>query len=148
MLSLENLRRNTEANIAGLLDAAVHINVAVVDDEHQEVGHGVVAVTSLVPDLGDCGQLATDNNISLKTRLTEFTSISQIAHTHPRLLSVLRVRVEDASVALVDLYELLHEGLNRRLGRSSTVLDDADTPSTDVTLLVVHSELAAAESLG
>lgn len=42
MLSLENLGSNTEADVAGLLDAAVHVDVAVVDNEEEEVGRHVV----------------------------------------------------------------------------------------------------------
>jgi hypothetical protein len=53
MLGLKNLRGNTEADVAGLLDAAVDIDVAVVDDEEEEAGRHVVAVTSLVPNLLD-----------------------------------------------------------------------------------------------
>jgi hypothetical protein len=42
MLGLENLRSNTEADVARLLDAAVHIDVTVVDNEEEEVGRHVV----------------------------------------------------------------------------------------------------------
>ena len=54
VLCLENLGRNAEANVAGLLDAAVDVDVAVVHDEEEEAGHLVVTVASLVPGLGDC----------------------------------------------------------------------------------------------
>jgi hypothetical protein len=42
VLGLEDLGSNAEAEVAGLLDAAVDIDVAVVDDEEQEVGLDVV----------------------------------------------------------------------------------------------------------
>jgi hypothetical protein len=42
VLGLEDLGSNTEAEVAGLLDAAVDIDVAVVDDEKEEVGLDVV----------------------------------------------------------------------------------------------------------
>lgn len=35
VLSLEDLGRNTEADVAGLLDTAVDIDVAIVDDEEE-----------------------------------------------------------------------------------------------------------------
>jgi hypothetical protein len=53
MLGLENLGGDTKANIARLLDAAVDVDVAVVDDEEEQAGRHVVAVSSLVPDLLD-----------------------------------------------------------------------------------------------
>lgn len=42
MLSLKNLRCNAEADVAGLLDAAVDIDVAIVDDEEENVRRRVV----------------------------------------------------------------------------------------------------------
>lgn len=42
MLSLKNLRGNTEADVAGLLDTAVDIDIAIVDDEEEEVWRHVV----------------------------------------------------------------------------------------------------------
>ena len=53
MLGLQNLGRNTKTNVARLLDTAVDIDIAVVDDKHQEARRGLVAVTSLGPDLSD-----------------------------------------------------------------------------------------------
>jgi hypothetical protein len=58
VLGLENLGRNAKADIARLLDAAVDIDVAVVDNEEKETRHGVVTVASLVPGLSDFGMLA------------------------------------------------------------------------------------------
>jgi hypothetical protein len=43
VLGLHDLRGNTEANVAGLLDATVNFNIAVVDDEEQKVRRRVVA---------------------------------------------------------------------------------------------------------
>jgi len=43
MLSLKNLGGNTEADVAGLLDTAVDIDIAIVDHEEEEVGRHVVA---------------------------------------------------------------------------------------------------------
>ena len=56
MLGLENLRRDTEADVAGLLDSAVDVNVAVIDDEHEEARRLLVAIASLIPDLCDYGE--------------------------------------------------------------------------------------------
>jgi hypothetical protein len=53
MLGLQNLGRNTKANVARLLYTTVDVDIAVVDDEHQEARRGLVTVTSLVPDLSD-----------------------------------------------------------------------------------------------
>lgn len=44
MLSLEDLRSDAEANVTGLLYAAVHVNVAVRDNEKEEARLAVVAV--------------------------------------------------------------------------------------------------------
>jgi hypothetical protein len=44
MLGLHDLRGDTEANIARLLDTTVHIDVAIVDDEDEKVGRLVVPV--------------------------------------------------------------------------------------------------------
>lgn len=38
MLGLKDLRSHTKADVAGLLDAAVNIDIAVVDDEEKQVG--------------------------------------------------------------------------------------------------------------
>lgn len=57
MLGLKDLGRNAKADIAGLLDATVDVDVAVVYDEEEEAGHLVVTVASLVPGLGDCKML-------------------------------------------------------------------------------------------
>lgn len=54
MLGLKNLRGDTEADIAGLLDSTVNVDVAVIDDENHKPRHSVVAVAGLVPRLGDC----------------------------------------------------------------------------------------------
>ena len=42
MLGLEDLRGDAKADVAGLLDAAVDIHIAVVDDEKEEVGRAGV----------------------------------------------------------------------------------------------------------
>ena len=44
MLGLHDLRGDTEADITRLLDTAVHVDVAVVDDEDEQVGRLVVPV--------------------------------------------------------------------------------------------------------
>lgn len=46
-------------------------------------------------------------------------------------------------MALIDLNELLDEGLNSCLWRSSCVLNNTDTPCTNGTLIIVDGELAA-----
>jgi hypothetical protein len=43
MLGLHDLRSDAEADVAGLLDSAVNLDVAVVDNEEEEVGRHVVA---------------------------------------------------------------------------------------------------------
>lgn len=53
MLGLKNLRGNAKADVTGLLDAAVHVNIAVIDDKDEEVWSGVVSITGLVPGLGN-----------------------------------------------------------------------------------------------
>lgn len=75
-------------------------------------------------------------------KLTKLTTICKVAHAHPRLLAVLWVGGEDTTVALIDLYELLYEGLHGSWRRCSGVLNDANTPALDRTILVVHGELA------
>jgi len=75
-------------------------------------------------------------------QLTKFTAVGEVARTHPRLLAVLRVGSEDTTMALVDLNELLHKSLDLCLRRRSRMLDDADAPALDRTILVVHGELA------
>jgi hypothetical protein len=42
VLSLEDLRGNAKTDVAGLLDAAVNVDVAVIDDEEEHVGRHVV----------------------------------------------------------------------------------------------------------
>jgi hypothetical protein len=142
VLSLENLRRYTEANVARLLDAAVDINVAVVDNEEQETRHRVVPIASLIPGLGDCRMLAEFVDVRSRMQLTKFTTVSKIARTHPGLLAVLRMSSEDTTVALVDLHKLLDEGLDSHLRRRVLVLNYADAPGLDRTILVIHGELA------
>jgi hypothetical protein len=48
VLGLENLRGHAKADIAGLLDTPIDINVAVGDDEEDEIGRAVVARISSV----------------------------------------------------------------------------------------------------
>jgi hypothetical protein len=48
-------------------------------------------------------------------------------------------------MGLVDLNELLEEGLDGLRRRTTTALNTADTPGLDWTLLVVHGELASIE---
>ena len=60
---------------------------------------------------------------------------------------MLWVCVNETTVALIDLHELLNKSLDCRLWRSSAVGDDADTPGADVSLLVGDSELATAAVL-
>lgn len=144
MLGLENLGRNPEADVTGLLDAAVHINVAVVDDKDQKPGHGVVAVSSLIPGFGDFRMLAEYMNVRPKVQLTKFATVSKAARAHPRLLAMLRVGCEDTAVALVYLSKFRNESLHDWLRRRSRTLDHTDPPGFDRTILIVHSELATA----
>ena len=62
MLGLKNLRGNTEADVAGFLDAAIHINIAVVHNKDQEVRSAVVAITSCIPGLLDCTLLVLEHS--------------------------------------------------------------------------------------
>jgi hypothetical protein len=55
------------------------------------------------------------------TLLTHFTPITKVARTHPGLLAVLRMRGDKSTMALVDLDELLKEGLDRLWWRSFRV---------------------------
>jgi hypothetical protein len=117
MLGLKNLRGNTEADVAGLLDAAVDVDVAVVDDEEEEAGRHVVAVTSLVPNLLDW-MVSVCVQVNERSSLTHLSTVGQVAGSHPWLLAVLRMSHERSTVALIDLHELGEESLNRlRRGR-------------------------------
>jgi hypothetical protein len=45
VLGLENLGRDTEADVAGLLDAAVDIDISIVDDEEEQlISIGILAL--------------------------------------------------------------------------------------------------------
>lgn len=44
MLGLKNLGSHTKANVAGLLDAAIDVDVAVVDDEEEKIGLSGISV--------------------------------------------------------------------------------------------------------
>jgi hypothetical protein len=66
VLGLENLGRDTEADVAGLLDAAVDIDISIVDDEEEQTRHSVVAIASLVPDLGDCAVSVTFSGMGIR----------------------------------------------------------------------------------
>jgi hypothetical protein len=79
-------------------------------------------------------------------QFTKFTAVSKVAGTDPRLLAVLRMGGEDTTVALVDLDKLLHERLDLGRRRRSRVLDDADAPTLDRTILVVHGKLATVKT--
>ena len=79
-------------------------------------------------------------------QFTKFTAVSKVAGTNPRLFAVLRVGSEDTTVALVDLYKLLHERLDLCRRRGSRVLDDADAPALDRTILVVHGKFATVKT--
>ena len=125
MLGLEDLRRHTEADVARLLDAAVYIDVAVVDDEEEQVGGHRILVARLVPNL-----------------LDHLTAIGKVTGTHPRLLAMLRVSGNKTTVALVSLHKLLEEGLNGLGWRATTALNTADTPCLDWVVPVVHGEFA------
>ena len=144
MLGLEDLGRYTEADVARLLDAAVNIDVAIVNNEDQETRHSVVAVASLSPGLGDFRMLVEYMELRLRMQLTKFTTVSEVAKPHPGLLAVLRVGSKDTAVALIDLNKLLHECLDLLCRRRSSMLNHADTPAPDRTILVVHGELATA----
>lgn len=58
---------------------------------------------------------------------------------------MLWVGINETTVALVDLHELLNERLDRRLWRSTAVGDDAYSPGADVSLVVGHRKLATTE---
>lgn len=51
MLRLKNLRGDTETDVAGFLDAAIHINVAVIHDKDQEARSVVIAISGCIPRL-------------------------------------------------------------------------------------------------
>jgi hypothetical protein len=70
------------------------------------------------------------------------TAVSKVTGAHPRLLAVLGVRRDQTTMALVDLDELLEEGLDSLRRRATATLDAADTPGLDRAVLVVHGELA------
>jgi hypothetical protein len=55
------------------------------------------------------------------TLLTHFTPITKVARTHPGLLPVLWMRGDKSTMALVDLDELLKEGLDGLWWRSFRV---------------------------
>ena len=129
MLGLEDLRSHTKTDVARLLDAAVYINIAVVDDEEEQVGRHSVFVTGLVPNL-----------------LDHLTTVSKVTGTHPRLLAMLRVSGNETTVGFINLHELLEEGLDGLRRRAATALNTADTPCLDWALLVIHGELASIES--
>lgn len=130
MLGLENLQSHTESNVARLLDATVDVDIAVVDDEEEQIRWHGVLVASLVPDL-----------------LDHLTTISKVTGTHLWLLAMLRVGGYKSTVGFVDLDELLEGGFNGLRRRAATTLDTADTPRVDRTFLVVHGELATVEPL-
>lgn len=46
--------------------------------------------------------------------VTNLATISQVTRTQPRFLAMLRMSQDNATMALVDLDELLEEGLNSR----------------------------------
>lgn len=128
MLGLKNLRSHTESNVARLLDTAVDVDIAVVDDEEEKIRWHGVLVAGLVPDL-----------------LDHLTAISKITGTHPWLPAMLRVGGYKSAVGFVDLDKLLEEGFNGLRRRTATALNTTYTPGLDWTLLVVHSELATVE---
>ena len=129
MLGLEDLGSYTKADVARLLDTPVYVDVAVVDDEEEQVRRHRILVTSLDPNL-----------------LDHLTAVCKVTRTHPRFLAMLRVGGNKTTMSFVNLHKLLKEGLDCLRRRAAAALNAAHTPCLDWALLVVHDELALSRS--
>jgi hypothetical protein len=92
---LENLRCNTEAIVARFLDAAVQLDITVVDDKNHEHRRCIVPVASLVPCVGH-----------------KLSTIREMTCANPRLLAVSWVRGKHSTMAFVDLNQLRDESVD------------------------------------